>query len=93
MGAHLIPRVVDIDLFHRREIRHRVGAVRAVVRVPQGGSDTPDDEFLPAIGTHERTTRRVRRLPDTACIAPRGAPNGSRAQTHETGQYQRPLVV
>ncbi len=42
----LISRDVDIDLFHRREIRHRVGAVRAVVRVPQGGRDAPGGEFL-----------------------------------------------
>ncbi len=59
MGAHLIPRVVDIDLFHRREIRHRVEAVRAGVRVPQAGRDAPGDEFLPAFGAYGHTTRRV----------------------------------
>ncbi len=55
----LIPRDVDIDLFHRREIRHRVGAVRAVVRVPIADRDAPGDEFLPAFGASERATRRV----------------------------------
>ncbi len=55
----LIPRVVDINQFHRREIPHRVGAVRAVVRVPQGGRDAPGDEFLPAFGAYYRATRRV----------------------------------
>ncbi len=53
------PRVADIDLFHRRESRHRVGAVRAVVRVPQAERDAPGDEFLPAFGATQRATRRV----------------------------------
>ena len=55
----LILRDVDIDLFHRREIGHRVGAVRAVVRVPQGARDAPGDEFLPAFVAPSRATRRV----------------------------------
>ncbi len=59
LTAQLIPRVVDIDLFHRREIRHRVGAVRAVERVPQAGRDAPGDEFLPAFGAPGHATRRV----------------------------------
>ena len=58
-GDLLIPRVVDSDLFHRREIRHRAGAVRAVVGVPQGGRDAPGDEFLSAFGAPSRATRRV----------------------------------
>ncbi len=53
----LILRDVDIDLFHRREIGHRVGAVRAVVRVPQADCDAPGDGFLPAYGVSERATR------------------------------------
>ncbi len=53
------PRVADSDLFHRKEIRHRVGAVRAVVRVPQAGRDAPGDEFLPACGAPSHATRRV----------------------------------
>ncbi len=55
----LIPRDVDSDLFHRREIRHRVGAVRAVVCVPQVDRDAPGAEFIPAFGASERATRRV----------------------------------
>ena len=88
----VIPRVVDIDLFHRREIRHRAGAVRAVVRVPQADRDAPGDEFLPAFGAPGNATGRVAPLARYKGIALRGAPNRSRAQAHETGQYQRPLV-
>ena len=87
-----MPRVVDIDLFHRREIRHRAGAVRAVVRVPQADRDAPCDEFLPAFGAPGNATGRVAPLALYKGIALCGAPNWSRAQTHETGQYQRPLV-
>ena len=90
--AVIIPSVADIDLFHRRKIRHRVGAVRAVVRVPQADRDAPGGEFLPAFGAPGNATRRVAPLARYTNIALRGAPNGSRAQAHETGQYQRPLV-
>ncbi len=72
----LIPRVVDIDLFHRREIGHRVGAVRAVVRVPQAGRDAPGDQFLPAFGASEHVTR---------CVAPLARYAVSRRTARLTG--------
>ncbi len=59
----LIPRDVDIDLFHRREIRHRVGAVRAVVRVPQGARDAFHLSWankLPALITRNATAMKHR---------------------------------
>ncbi len=37
-NSRLIPRVIDSDLFHRREIHHRAGAVRA----PNSDSGVPD---------------------------------------------------
>ncbi len=64
-----------------------------MVRVPQAGRDALGDEFLPACGASEYATRRVAPLARYTGIAPRGAPNGSRAQAHETGHYQRPLVL
>ena len=51
--------VLDIDLFHRREIHHRAGAVRAVVQRTTSGSRRPGGEFIPAFGGRGRTTRRV----------------------------------
>ncbi len=58
----------------------------------KGGATPPVTKFSrPAVLPRTRPAA-LRRLPDTACIAPHGAPNRSRAQTHETGQYQRPLV-
>ena len=61
----VIPRVVDIDLFHRREIRHRAGAVRAVVRVPQADRDAPVTNFSrPSVRLGTRPAA-LHRLPDT----------------------------
>jgi len=56
-----------------------------VARVPQADRDAPGDEFLPAFGALGNATGRKG-------IALHGAPNRSRAQTLETGQYQRLLV-
>jgi hypothetical protein len=55
---------------------------------PQAGRDAPGGEFIPAGGGRGRTTRRVAPLARWHRIAPRGAPNGSIAHGHETGQYQ-----
>ncbi len=58
----------------------------------KGGATPPVTDFSrPPVRLGARPAA-LRRLPDTACIAPHGAPIGSRAQTHETGHYQRPLV-
>jgi len=48
---------------------------------------TGQERFAPG-----KATSRVAPLARYKGIPLRGAPNWSRAQTHETGQYQRPLV-
>ncbi len=85
----LIPKVVDIDPFHRGDFCRQSGARCAAVRAPQATRDAAGDKKRPALaGGAHRPAGCVAAL--TRCPASRRAPRlpGEPIGHHERGQYQ-----
>ncbi len=103
LSPPVIPKVLDIDPFHGRELALWAGAARSAM--PHGFPGTsverrtdPRGPIRPTVGRPQRPSRRPLRIHGAArlwCTTPRRetAPSETAFEGGEMSQYQGPLVL